>query len=45
MIDFGLSRQRVLNQPEPPRFTPVIAEAVLHNQVGGDPAILRAQIG
>ncbi|TDB89280.1 helix-turn-helix transcriptional regulator [Actinomadura sp. 7K534] len=44
LVDFRLSRQRVLSQPDPPRYMPIIAEAVLHNRVGGDPAILRAQI-
>ncbi|NKZ04555.1 helix-turn-helix domain-containing protein [Actinomadura latina] len=43
LVDFRLSRQRVLNRPDPPRYMPIIAEAVLHNQVGGDPAILRTQ--
>lgn len=44
LVDFRLSRQRVLNRPDPPRYMPIIAEAVLHNQVGGDPAILRTQV-
>ena len=44
LVDFRLSRQRVLSRPDPPRYVPIIAEAVLHAQVGGDPAILRAQI-
>ncbi|MFI0407855.1 helix-turn-helix domain-containing protein [Actinomadura sp. 3N508] len=44
LVDFRLSRQRVLSRSEPPHYTPIIAEAVLHNQVGGDPAILRAQV-
>lgn len=44
LVDFRMSRQRVLNQPNPPRFVPIIAEAVLHNQVGRDPRILRAQV-
>ncbi|MGI5420925.1 helix-turn-helix domain-containing protein [Actinomadura luteofluorescens] len=43
LIDFRLSRQRVLSRSNPPRYTPIIAESVLHNRVGGDPAILRAQ--
>ncbi|MEO3827170.1 helix-turn-helix transcriptional regulator [Actinomadura sp. B10D3] len=44
LVDFRLSRQRVLSRPDPPRYMPIIAEAVLHNQVGGDPALLRAQV-
>ncbi|TMR01619.1 helix-turn-helix domain-containing protein [Actinomadura soli] len=44
LVDFRRSRQQVLSQPSPPRFVAIIAEAVLHNQVGGDPAILRAQV-
>ncbi|MGH3243787.1 MAG: helix-turn-helix domain-containing protein [Spirillospora sp.] len=44
LIDFRLSRQRVLSRLDPPRYVPVIAEAVLHNQVAGDRAIMRAQI-
>ncbi|WP_433150614.1 helix-turn-helix domain-containing protein [Actinomadura nitritigenes] len=44
LVDFRMSRQRVLCRPNPPRYIPIIAEAVLHNQVGGDPAIMRAQM-
>ncbi|MFC4052245.1 helix-turn-helix domain-containing protein [Actinomadura syzygii] len=44
LVDFRQSRQRLLNRPDPPRYVPLIAEAVLHNQVGDDPAIMRAQI-
>lgn len=44
LVDFRLSRQRVLRQPNPPRYVPIIAEAVLHNRVGGDPKILRTQL-
>lgn len=44
LVDFRLSRQQVLSQPEPPHYVPIIAEAVLYNQVGGDRAIMRAQI-
>ncbi|GAA4317063.1 transcriptional regulator with XRE-family HTH domain [Actinomadura luteofluorescens] len=44
LIDFRLSRQRVLSHPDPPRYMPIIAEAALRNQVGGDPRILRAQL-
>lgn len=44
LVDFRLSRQRVLRRPDPPHYTPIIAEAVLYNQAGGDPAIRRAQI-
>ncbi|TDD79815.1 Scr1 family TA system antitoxin-like transcriptional regulator [Actinomadura rubrisoli] len=44
LVDFRMSRQQVLSRPDPPHYVPIIAEAVLHNQVGGDPAILRAQI-
>ncbi|MEV3925730.1 helix-turn-helix domain-containing protein [Actinomadura coerulea] len=44
LVDFRISRQRVLSRPDPPHYVPIIAEAVLHNQVGGDAAILRAQI-
>ncbi|GAA4242657.1 helix-turn-helix transcriptional regulator [Actinomadura meridiana] len=44
LVDFRLSRQRVLSRPDPPRYVPIIAEAVLHNQVGGDPTLLRAQL-
>ncbi|QXJ20763.1 helix-turn-helix domain-containing protein [Actinomadura graeca] len=44
LVEFRMSRQRVLGRPEPPHYVPIIAEAVLHNRVGGDPAILRAQI-
>lgn len=44
LVDFRISRQRVLHRPDPPRYMPIIAEAVLHNQVGGDPKIMRTQI-
>ncbi|MFI0370990.1 helix-turn-helix domain-containing protein [Actinomadura sp. 1N219] len=44
LVDFRLSRQRVLSRSKPPQYTPIIAEAVLRNQVGGDPAIMRAQV-
>jgi transcriptional regulator with XRE-family HTH domain len=44
LVDFRMSRQRVLSQLTPPRFVPIIAEAVLHNRVGGDPRIHRAQV-
>lgn len=44
LVDFRMSRQRVLNRSDPPRYVPIIAEAVLHNQVGGDPTILRTQV-
>ncbi|MER6813755.1 Scr1 family TA system antitoxin-like transcriptional regulator [Spirillospora sp. NPDC000708] len=44
LVDFRLSRQQVLSQPEPPHYVPIIAEAVLYNQVGGDRAIMRAQL-
>lgn len=44
LVDFRLSRQQVLSRPNPPRYLPIITEAVLHNQVDGDPAIMRGQI-
>ncbi|TDD90444.1 XRE family transcriptional regulator [Actinomadura darangshiensis] len=44
LVEFRMSRQQVLSRSDPPRYTPIIAEAVLGNQVGGDPEILRAQI-
>ncbi|GGQ05691.1 transcriptional regulator with XRE-family HTH domain [Actinomadura coerulea] len=44
LVDFRISRQRVLSRPDPPRYVPIIAEAVLHNQVGGDAAIMHAQV-
>jgi transcriptional regulator with XRE-family HTH domain len=44
LVDFRLSRQRVLSRPDPPRYMPIIAEAVLHNQVGGDPTLMRTQM-
>ncbi|WP_149262226.1 helix-turn-helix transcriptional regulator [Actinomadura sp. K4S16] len=44
LVDFRMSRQKVLSRSDPPRYMPIIAEAVLYNQVGGDPALLRAQI-
>ncbi|KAB2376945.1 helix-turn-helix domain-containing protein [Actinomadura montaniterrae] len=44
LVDFRLSRQGVLSRPDPPRYVAVIAEAVLHNQVGGDPTIQLAQV-
>ncbi|WP_255220375.1 Scr1 family TA system antitoxin-like transcriptional regulator [Actinomadura chibensis] len=44
LIEFRMSRQKVLSRPDPPRYAAIIAEAVLHNRVGGDPAILRAQL-
>ncbi|HEY8478702.1 MAG TPA: helix-turn-helix transcriptional regulator [Spirillospora sp.] len=44
LVDFRPSRQRVLSRSEPPHYTPIIAEAVLHNRVGGNPAILQAQV-
>ncbi|SFN44176.1 helix-turn-helix domain-containing protein [Actinomadura madurae] len=45
LVDFRMSRQRVLGQPSPPRLVAIIAEAVLHNQVGRDPTILQKQVG
>ncbi|MFG2088250.1 MULTISPECIES: helix-turn-helix domain-containing protein [unclassified Spirillospora] len=44
LVEFRMSRQQVLSRPNPPRYVPIIAETVLGNQVGGDPAILRAQL-
>ncbi|TDD32101.1 hypothetical protein E1287_23970 [Actinomadura sp. KC06] len=44
LVNFRQSRQHVLSRPDPPRYVPIIAESVLYNRVGGDPAILRAQI-
>ncbi|URN05630.1 helix-turn-helix transcriptional regulator [Actinomadura madurae] len=44
LVNFRLSRQRVLSRQNPPRYTPIIAEAVLHNQIGNDRAIMRAQL-
>ena len=44
LVDFRQSRQRVLRRPDPPQYVPIIAEAVLHNQVGDHPAIMRDQI-
>ncbi|WP_242906224.1 helix-turn-helix domain-containing protein [Actinomadura terrae] len=44
LVDFRKSRQQVLFRPDPPSYKPLIAEAVLYNLIGGDPAILRAQI-
>lgn len=44
LVDFRMSRQRVLSRPDPPHYVPIIAESVLHHQVGGDPTILRAQL-
>ncbi|GAA2129090.1 helix-turn-helix domain-containing protein [Actinomadura napierensis] len=44
LVEFRMSRQQVLSRPDPPQYIPVIAETVLGNQVGCDPAILRAQI-
>ncbi|MEU8800031.1 helix-turn-helix transcriptional regulator [Spirillospora sp. NPDC048819] len=44
LVEFRLSRQQVLSRPNPPHYVPIIAETVLSNQVGGDPAILHAQI-
>ncbi|WP_242886753.1 helix-turn-helix domain-containing protein [Actinomadura litoris] len=44
LVDFRRSRQQVFFRPDPPSYQALIAEAVLYNMVGGDPAILRAQI-
>ncbi|MEU8347810.1 helix-turn-helix transcriptional regulator [Spirillospora sp. NPDC048832] len=44
LVNFRLSRQRVLRRPDSPRYVPIIAEAVLHNHIGRDPGILRAQV-
>ncbi|WP_141583344.1 DUF5753 domain-containing protein [Actinomadura sp. WMMA1423] len=44
LVDFRLSRQRVLSRSDPPCYIPILAEAVLHNQAGYDPAIMRAQL-
>ncbi|MEU8121250.1 helix-turn-helix transcriptional regulator [Spirillospora sp. NPDC049024] len=44
LVDFRISRQRVLSRPDPPRYVPIIAESILHYQVGGDPEIRRAQV-
>jgi transcriptional regulator with XRE-family HTH domain len=44
LVEFRMSRQRVLSRPDPPNYVPIIAETVLGNHVGGDPAILHAQI-
>ncbi|WP_433247596.1 helix-turn-helix domain-containing protein [Actinomadura nitritigenes] len=44
LVEFRMSRQKVLSRADPPLYVPIIAETVLGNQVGGDAAILRAQI-
>ncbi|GAA4378779.1 helix-turn-helix transcriptional regulator [Actinomadura verrucosospora] len=44
LVDFRVSRQQVLNRPDPPRYVPIIAEAVLSNRVSSNPEIQRAQI-
>jgi transcriptional regulator with XRE-family HTH domain len=43
LIDFRLSRQKVLTCSNPPHYVPIIAEAVLHNEVGGA-AAMRSQL-
>ncbi|MDL4815944.1 helix-turn-helix domain-containing protein [Actinomadura opuntiae] len=44
LVEFRMSRQQVLSRADPPFYLPIIAETVLGNQVGGDGAILRAQV-
>ena len=43
-IEAKLTRQALLGQDEPPAFSAVLDEAVLHRMVGG-PAVMSAQLG
>lgn len=43
LVAFRMSRQRILNDPAPPRFEALIGEAALHQQVGG-PRVMAAQL-
>jgi transcriptional regulator with XRE-family HTH domain len=43
LVEFRMSRQRVLTRPTPPRYQPIIGEAVLRNLVG-DSAVMNAQL-
>ncbi|WUH99746.1 helix-turn-helix domain-containing protein [Spirillospora sp. NBC_00431] len=43
LIDFRISRQGVLKQPNPPRYVPLISESVLQHRVGDAP-VMHAQI-
>jgi len=43
LVAFRLGRQRILGQPDPPRFEAVIGEAALRQQVGG-PEAMREQL-
>jgi Domain of unknown function (DUF5753) len=42
-IEVRSIRQRVLSRPDPPQFTAIMDEAVLHRGVGG-PAVMREQL-
>lgn len=42
-IALRLERQRLLDRPDPPQITAVLAEAVLHEQIGG-PQVLAEQL-
>jgi hypothetical protein len=42
-VELRLSRQQVLNRPNPPRVWAVVDEAVLRRPIGG-PAVMRAQL-
>lgn len=43
LIDFRISRQDVLKQPDPPHYVPLISESVLQHRVG-DTSVMRAQV-
>lgn len=43
LVEFRMSRQRVLGRQEPPRYVAVTSEGALRNQVGG-PATMREQL-
>lgn len=43
-VDARMRRQRILQQPNPPRYRALLDEAVLHRQVGGA-SVMSAQLG
>jgi len=43
-VDARMRRQRILRQPDPPRYRALLDEAVLRRQVGG-PVVMSAQLG
>jgi transcriptional regulator with XRE-family HTH domain len=42
-VEARMMRQKLLDQPKPPKYRALLDEAVLHRQVGG-PAVMKAQL-